>query len=478
LQVSMSLGPDLRSTYFVVTALQALGGLPLEVGDDLAAWAGRYKDGSGWFIAQESLEAIDVAILLFRLGIALDRPDLISGTDFERLVQESMASVLPGAEAARVTRMAWVTQMLRTLAPSGHDDLVERLQAEILTQLPQLNPANDIGHAAGLSMAPASLDLPTGVRSDVVATLRGALTPGYAGPWTEHLLGLVMLGAAEPSDYAKAFEYWSDAGAPEYWGRVGAIEGFLLATAPPEMVPRHWPREWRTQLRTALLLRRVPPAGFSAPVVASSTPSTTAAAVIALKHAGADAELAARRPELSSLLCEAEADGNDPRFRALLLAEAIRLLQLDCEPPEPPRGEREIDQWVYSIATGKPIDGIGCPDYVDEPTTRQFLVLVGALAQPASARRQYVMDCLAANDLLEDPPLLSVWPLWVSTSLRLLAGIGVDEGEVLSALEGLRLGGGYGEEGAPAPAMGETCQAMVLKAMLREQRVMPVFCVT
>lgn len=71
LPTSLSGEAELRTTYFSIVALSQLGGVPPEVRSRTVTWTEQFLDGAGWVRSSGSLEPVDVAILVFRLGEAL-----------------------------------------------------------------------------------------------------------------------------------------------------------------------------------------------------------------------------------------------------------------------------------------------------------------------------------------------------------------------------------------------------------------------
>jgi len=476
LPTSLSGEAELRTTYFSIVALSQLGGVPPEVRSRTVTWTEQFLDGAGWVRSSGSLEPVDVAILVFRLGEALGTTELQQRIDPARMAEEAERPVRPEAAAARVSRMAWALEMLGPTA-TRHEDLRSLLEGQISAGLASLTPRSSPGDAAGLSQFPPSVHLPADVQSEVTGTLEANLAPAYGGPWTEHLLGLWMMGSATDQSYTGAFSYWDKAGAPTYWGRIGAIEAFLLASTSAR-APGSWPADWRKRLRLAVLLREARGGGFFAPVVAQATVSNTAAAVVALYYAGGTPELNERRATLATFLCAPGEDGNDPRIRAALVGHAIRILRLDCAPPEAPPGGTPLQKWLTAIANNRPSGSSSCPtDLRDGPPDRTQ-VLLAALAQEEGARSSFVHRCLPANDLISAGwPTSTVWDLYVLAALRILAGVGIEEREVLQVLEKFSFNGGYGEPGA-GPTMGDTCQAEVLKTMVASYVLLPIVCIT
>ncbi len=374
----------------------------------------------------------------------------------------------------RVARMAWVEEMLS--AAGGSQARLDELRKERDGAWEGID-ATDIRDAVGVAQAPASAGIPPNIQAAITETLSSSISPEVRTPWNEHLLALVMIGTVDSAHFASAFDHWSKLGAPEYWGQIGPVDAALIAHGiefDPEAGGGH--SEWASQLATALLLRESRYGGFTSPVLAASTASATAGAVISLHYAGASGELEAYREILKRILCAPTPDTNDPRIRAALIGTAISLLDYECDPPHAPRGERQFDTWTYAIATGKRLPETACPPQSPSGGINLAAVLASTLALERDMRLAHVRGCAPAEALgYDDDSVAGVFDLYAISVLRMLGDYGLDNEQVLMQLSRFESIYGYGSEEA---SLSETCQAMVLKALLSEGELLEIICLT
>lgn len=468
-----TMGLNLRSTLLTSMALEALDQLSPEVQARTVAWAQSSVLPDGRFAPEGPVESIDLAVFYFRLSQLLSAPEMMLEVDLEWLAAEAGALPDEAGIGIRIARMAWVVEMLA--GAGGHDALITELEQEIAAALKDVD-VTDIRYAVGVAQAPDTLDLPAEMRDVMTETLSrpDRLEPAYATPWHEHLLALVMLGTAPDEAFASAFEYWSDVGAPEYWGRIGPLEAVLIVHGLEALGERGSENlTWMEPLVTALLLRESREGGFSWPIVASGHPGSTAAAVITLHYADALGEIDGLLDEIRPVLCDPRPDMADPRLRVALIKHAITLAGFDCELPPPPRGERVLDDWSYALATGDRLQQAECPPLFSGQFS-PIVVLMSVLALEDGVRQAQVHSCAPIEELAYDSDsVIGVYDLYAVAALRMLGGYEVETEAALAELERFEALHGYGEGEA---TMGETCPAVVLKAMLAQGELIEIIC--
>lgn len=471
---ALSFGADIRASLLAVQLLQSTGGVPDEPRFRLTQWLAGLVSDDGWVTELGSYEELDVAILVLRASEALDATAAIQ-VDVDRIAYESLKPAPLASVGSRVARMAWARHALGGFTDPERASLLAQLDGAIAEALGEIDP-QDIRDAAGLSQSPTTLNIEPSLRARLRETLR-AHSYRTSGAWSEHLLGLHMLGEAAAQDYADAFTVATSLGAPDYWGQVGPVEAVLLVEAPDVAIPDAWgPRQdWLASLRNAILRREAASGGFHPPVATTPTVSATAAAALVLYYGGADGELLARSETWRDVLCEPADDGNDPLVRALLLRHATNVLGLECEQdiPSIPGDATLLHTHLHAYLTGETVDvecrfgGDKKPDYI--------AVLVASMSLRGPEQESYVRGCLSPDDLAAAiPHVASVYELYAVVSLKIIADVGLDTDDVEESLRAFRRGSGFGER--EEADLGSTCQALVIRTSVENYRFIPVFC--
>ena len=374
--------------------------------------------------------------------------------------------------------MAWASRML----PDG--PRADRLESGALAGVLGLD-LSDVRNAVALSRFPADWSLDPAQVETARETLTQSVLAAESifGPWTADWYSLMFLDGDLDAVAPHTLKLLAGSGAPGYWNRIHGSEALMLAHVSDwESLPEPWAdsERWTAALRTELLTREAARGGFVEPVVGSQSWHSTAAVVLTLFYAGADEEIEKRIQDLEPILCD-QPESRTSNYTLLMVAHVREVAGISCSSPVEfdATWENFFEHFAYAYATGEFLAAPMCPP----PSTLKhrrlgftFLTaLYGALSMEPGSRKGYVDRCWQGGPA-DVGTTDSVMGLFGLVALSFVAEWPIDDEAVLEHLSGFEAGSLYGYDGLSS--LTDTCRALIIRAMLARDELIPVLCFT